>query len=79
MKVLWWILLVLTAVGAINWGLMGFFQFDLVSYVTFDLLGLVTYPVVATVVYDVVGVAGLLLLVMTILKKCGCCCGDCCK
>lgn len=65
MKIVWWILLLLTVVGAVNWGLVGFFDFDLVSY----LLG--SYPIAVTVVYDVVGVAGVLLLVVS-FTHCGC-------
>jgi len=71
MKVVWWLALVLTVVGAVNWGLVGFFQFDLVQYV----LG--AYPLAATIVYDVVGVAGLVLLVSS-FAKCKCCCGGNC-
>ena len=65
MKIVWWILLLLTVAGAVNWGLVGFFDYDLVS----NLLG--SYPTVVTVVYDVVGVAGVLLLV-TSFAHCGC-------
>lgn len=68
MKVVWWILLLLTVVGAVNWGLVGFFDYDLVS----NLLG--SYPMVVTVVYDVVGVAGVLLLVVSFTH---CSCGSC--
>lgn len=70
MKVVYWILLVITVIGAVNWGLVGFFNFELVSYL------FPTNPTVITVVFDVIGVAGLLLLV----KSIWCCCGGCkCK
>ena len=72
-KLCWldWIALVLVVIGAINWGLVGIFDFDLVWY----LLG--TWELVAKIVYSVVGVAGIYLLVAMIMK--GCCCGECKK
>lgn len=54
MKALNVISLLLIIVGAINWGLWGFFQFDLVAY----LLGGNTTGM-SRVVYSVVGLAGL--------------------
>ena len=48
-----WLSLVLVIVGAINWGLVGLFQFNLVN----ALFGSV--PAVETVVYVLVGLAGL--------------------
>lgn len=68
MKVLHWLVLVLVVVGAINWGFVGFFDFDVVHYV----LG--AYPTAIKVVYAVVGVAGLAMLASFF-----CCCGHCCK
>jgi hypothetical protein len=47
-----WIALVLVIVGAINWGLVGLFDFNLVS----SILGAGT---IANIVYDLVGLAGL--------------------
>lgn len=46
--------LTLIIIGAINWGLIGFFQFDLVATLFGGMSG-----VVSRVVYVVVGVAGL--------------------
>ena len=46
--------LLLTIVGAINWGLVGLFKFDLVAW----LLGGQT-SLLARIVYALVGVAGL--------------------
>jgi uncharacterized protein len=65
MKVLWWIVLVLTVVGAINWGLVAF-DFNLVEY----LLG--SYATAMKVVYIVVGVSGVLLFATSLTH-------DCCK
>lgn len=48
------IALVLTIVGAVNWGLVGFFQFDLVA----TLFG-GQDAVLSRVVYALVGIAGL--------------------
>lgn len=47
--------LILTIIGAINWGLIGFFQIDLVASI-FE--GQNTTP--ARIIYGLVGVAGLL-------------------
>lgn len=54
MKVLDWIVLTLVIVGAINWGLIGFFQFDLVSTIFGGSLHWL-----ARVIFAVVGLAGL--------------------
>ncbi|GIM30326.1 DUF378 domain-containing protein [Clostridium polyendosporum] len=53
MKTLDIIALVLVIIGAINWGLIGFFQFDLVA----ALFG--SMSAVSRVVYALVGIAGL--------------------
>lgn len=45
--------LVLVIIGAINWGLIGFFQYDLVS----ALFG--TMSVFTRVIFAIVGIAGL--------------------
>ena len=46
--------LVLVLVGAINWGLWGFFQFDLVAYIAG---GNATW--LARLMYSVIGLAGI--------------------
>ncbi len=48
--------LVLVVIGAINWGLVGFFKFDLVAFIFGDM------SVVSRIIYAVVGIAGLYLL-----------------
>jgi uncharacterized protein len=53
MKSLHWIALLLVIVGAVNWGLVGLFQFDLVA----ALFGGQTAPL-SRVVYALVGVSG---------------------
>lgn len=49
------IALVLTIIGAINWGLVGFFQFDLVA----SLFG-GQDAILSRIVYALVGIAGLI-------------------
>lgn len=49
------IALVLTIIGAINWGLVGFFQYDLVS----DLFG-GSDSLVSRIIFGLVGIAGLI-------------------
>ncbi len=58
---------VLVIIGAINWGLWGFFQFDLVAFVFGG-----NTKALARVVYSIVGLAGLYSL-----KMLGCCCKSC--
>ena len=53
MKSLHWIALLLVIVGAVNWGLVGLFQFDLVA----ALFGGQT-AALSRVVYALVGLAG---------------------
>jgi uncharacterized membrane protein YuzA (DUF378 family) len=45
--------LILVVIGAINWGLIGFFRFDLVAALFGDMSGL------SRIVYALVGLAGL--------------------
>ena len=52
---------ILTIVGALNWGLVGIAKFDLVAYIFGELSSL------TRIVYGLVGVAGLYLLI--IIKK----------
>lgn len=47
--------LILTIIGAINWGLIGFFQFDLVAAIFGG-----QNTALARIIYGLVGVAGLL-------------------
>lgn len=48
------IALVLTIIGAINWGLIGFFQFDLVAAIFGD------NTTFTRIIYGLVGIAGLI-------------------
>ena len=56
--------LVLTIIGALNWALVGIFQFDLVAWI----FGGQTAGV-SRVIYAVVGIAGLWCITMLFRKK----------
>ncbi len=62
MMVLKWIAWVLVVIGALNWGLVGFFNFNLVSV----LFG--AGSILETVVYDAVGVSALVLIAFKVAK-----------
>ena len=47
---------ILVIIGAINWGLIGFFNFDLVA----SIFGEMT--VITRIIYDLVGISALILL-----------------
>lgn len=53
MKVIDTIVLILIIIGAVNWGLLGFFEFDLVASIFGDM------STFARIVYGIVGIAGL--------------------
>lgn len=48
--------LVITIIGAINWGLIGFFKFDLVAFLFGNL------SILSRIIYAVVGLCGLYLI-----------------
>lgn len=60
-----WLASALVVIGALNWGLYGFFEFNLVTY----LLG--QWPLAEKIVYDVVGLSAIFLVVKCMMK--GCC------
>lgn len=53
MKVIDYIALILVIVGAINWGLVGFFSFDLVRVIFGDM------TLISRIIYALIGIAGL--------------------
>ncbi len=53
MKALDYIALIVIIIGAVNWGLIGFFGFDLVSF----LFG--SMSVLSRIIYGLVGICGL--------------------
>jgi hypothetical protein len=52
------LLLVISAIGSINWGLIGIWNFDLVLY----LFG--TNPVIIRSIYIAIGIAGTILMLL---------------
>ncbi|MFA6416266.1 MAG: DUF378 domain-containing protein [Candidatus Paceibacterota bacterium] len=52
-----WVAIILSVVGAVNWGLVGVFNFDLVS----SLFGVMTS--LSRIIYVLVGLSGLYLIV----------------
>lgn len=55
MKTLQRIALVLTIVGALNWGLIGFFDFNLVTSLFGD-----TNNVISRIIYSIIAIAGVI-------------------
>ena len=55
-KVLDCIALTLTIIGAVNWGLIGFFSFDLVAFI----FGKMSW--ISRIIYALVGLSGLYLI-----------------
>lgn len=56
------ICLTLVIIGAINWGLIGLFNFNLVSFI-FDNLSVT----ISRIVYSLVGIAGVVLIINCLL------------
>lgn len=59
MRTLDWVVLTLVVVGAINWGLIGFFQFDLIAAIFGGMQGSIS-----RILYGLVGLSGLYALSM---------------
>lgn len=55
MKTLQRIALVLTIVGALNWGLIGFFDFNLVTSLFGD-----TNNIIPRIIYSIIAIAGII-------------------
>jgi hypothetical protein len=53
-----WVAFVLLVVGGLNWGLVGFFEFDLVATLFGEM------SLLSKIVYDVVGLSALYMLVV---------------
>jgi uncharacterized membrane protein YuzA (DUF378 family) len=56
-----WIAWVLVVIGALNWGLWGFFSFDLVSAIFGG-------SILGTLVYDLIGLAAVVLICYKVAK-----------
>lgn len=63
MNVIDWIAFVLVIVGALNWGLVGFFQFNLVD----TLVGGI--EIIPRIIYAIVGVAAIYLIASAAMAK----------
>lgn len=78
MKVIRFIVMLLLVIGALNWGLIGFFQYDLIS----DMFGGMSTGA-ARIIYAIVGLAGIYGIgFLCRCCGCGCKCGPncgCCK
>lgn len=71
MKLLNGLAMLLVVVGALNWGLWGFFQFDLVAWIAHG-----NTTMFARLIYSLVGLAGIWSLGWCGKWKCLCgCCG----
>ncbi len=57
-KLLLLLLLIMSAIGAINWGLIGIWNFDLVLYF------FSTKPVIIRSIYITIGIAGTILMLL---------------
>lgn len=66
------IIAIIAAVGAINWGLIGLFNFDLVMYIFGSM------PMLVKIIYIIVGICGVLLLITCkcMHKNCDKVCAD---
>jgi hypothetical protein len=53
-----YLMLALVIIGAVNWGLIGFFRFNLVTFLFGDM------TLASRIVYGVVGIAGLYVISM---------------
>ena len=59
-KITW----ILVIVGALNWGLLGIFDFNLVAAI-FGSEGLISAEIVERIIYTLVGISGLYMLYKT--------------
>jgi uncharacterized membrane protein YuzA (DUF378 family) len=62
LNVIDWIALILVLIGALNWGLIGFFKWDLVAAIFGDLSS------VSRVIYALVGIAALWVIILMLPK-----------
>ncbi len=60
-----WIAWILVVVGALNWGLVGFFQFNLVE----SLFGIGS--TLTMVIYDLVGLSAIVLIIFKMMRMSG--------
>jgi uncharacterized membrane protein YuzA (DUF378 family) len=58
-----WVAFVLVIIGALNWGLVGFFKYDLVKAIFGDM------TTMSRIIYDLVGISALYLIIAGFAKK----------
>ena len=63
MKTLKFIVFILTVIGALNWGLVGFFRFDLVASIFGEM------STITRLIYALIGVSGVVALI-TMFRTC---------
>lgn len=62
MSALDWVAMILLVVGGLNWGLVGFFEYDLVASIFGD------FSIVSRIIYVLVGLSALYMLIMAFMK-----------
>ncbi len=62
MSALDWSAFALLSIGGLNWGLVGFFDFDLVAVIFGNM------SLISRLVYDLVGLSAVYLIVMAFMK-----------
>ena len=65
MKIIYWLAALFSSIGAINWGLVTFFNFDLVKYID-SLAGVAGLD---KIIYGIVALAGVYTLVSLFIFK----------
>lgn len=63
MNALDWIAWILVLIGAINWGLIGFFKFDLVAMIFGDM------TLITRLIYALIGIAAIYLIIIRARNK----------
>ena len=58
-----YVLIPLTIIGALNWGLIGIFGFDLVAFIFGP------YSIASSIVYSIIGIAALAWLIWMIVDR----------
>jgi len=65
MNILDWLAMILVIIGGLNWGLVGFFEYDLVAQIFGDM------STISKIIYDLVGLAALYMIISLPMKGSG--------
>ena len=65
MNILDWLAMILVIIGGLNWGLVGFFEYDLVAQILGDM------STISKIIYDLVGLAALYMIISLPMKGSG--------